>query len=211
MAMTAATVQANEDGSNRLLSVVLLMLSATIILLTASVLVFWQRQEKPRTLPRPVIIMPRPAIPMSGEVITQPKPLISPEAELSPEAWKQRALTAEAVAGKQAEVLREKMIPELAEFAKQSLVQGLVTQRNVLMETQHKAQQALTELEARMNTLQTLLQERVRVYEKRIAELEQEVHSQGEEVRELTRATLALVRKKLADEQESGRLESRFN
>jgi hypothetical protein len=125
--------------------------------------------------------------------------------------WKQRALVAEAMAGKQGQMLREKIMPELTEFAKQSLVQGLYAQRNALIETQQKAQQALAELEARLTALQLPLHERIRAYEKRIAELEKEVETQGEEVRELTRATLALVRKKLEDEREHERTQNRFN
>jgi recombinational DNA repair ATPase RecF len=87
----------------------------------------------------------------------------------------------------------------------------LYAQRNALLERQQKAQQALAEFESRLAALQLPLQERIRAYEKRIAELEKEVETQGEEMRELTRATLALVRKKLEDEQGLGRAPSRFN
>jgi hypothetical protein len=138
----------------------------------------------------------------------------SPEASLDPasaEEWRQRALTAEAMAGKQGQMLREKIMPELTEFAKQSLVQGLYTQRNSLLETQRKAQLALAELESRLAGLQLPLQERIHAYEKRVAELEKEVETQGEEMRELTRATLMLVRKKLEDERENERTRGRFN
>lgn len=127
------------------------------------------------------------------------------------EDWKQRALVAEAMAGRQGQILREKLMPELAEFAKQSLVQGLCAQRNALIETQQVAQQALVELESRLAALQLSLPERIRAYEKRIGELEKEVETQGEEVRELTRATLVLVRKKLEDERERERTTGRFN
>jgi hypothetical protein len=130
---------------------------------------------------------------------------------LSVQEWKQRALVAEAMAGKQGQMLREKIMPELTEFAKQSLVQGLYAQRNALIETQQKAQQALMELESRLAAMQLPLQERIRAYEKRIVELEKEVETQGEEVRELTRATLTLVRKKLDEERERERTQSRFN
>ena len=130
---------------------------------------------------------------------------------LSVEDWKQRALVAEAMAGRQGQMLREKIMPELTEFAKQSLVQGLYTQRNALIERQQKAQQALAEFESRLAALQLPFQERIRAYEKRIVELEKEVETQGEEMRELTRATLVLVRKKLEDEREHERTQSRFN
>jgi hypothetical protein len=133
------------------------------------------------------------------------------EDSLSVEDWKQRALVAEAMAGRQGQMLREKIMPELAEFAKQSLVQGLYAQRNVLIERQQKAQQALAEFESRLAALQLPFQERIRAYEKRIVELEKEVDTQGEEMRELTRATLVLVRKKLEDEQDHERTQGRFN
>jgi hypothetical protein len=130
---------------------------------------------------------------------------------LSVEDWKQRALVAEAMAGRQGQMLREKIMPELTEFAKQSLVQGLYAQRNALIERQQKAQQVLTEFESRLAALQLPFQERIRAYEQRIVELEKEVGTQGEEMRELTHATLVLVRKKLEDERENERTPSRFN
>jgi hypothetical protein len=193
------------------------LLAAIVTLLGISIVMFWHRDGRtsvmvpPRLLVLPATKSPDDQIPTVQRLLVLPKD-VEPVAETPDvEAWKQRALTAEAMAGRQGEILREKMIPELTEFAKQSLVQGLVTQRNVLMETQRKAQQALMELESRMSVLQTPLQERIRVYENRIAELEQAVQTQAEEVRELTRATLALVRNKLAEERGSQQLHSRFN
>jgi hypothetical protein len=120
-----------------------------------------------------------------------------------PDAWRQRALAAEALAAKQNQILDEKVGPELKEFAKEALVQGLYRQRNVLMETQLRAQQALAELESRLSELHLPGHERIRAYEKRIAELEKELETRGEEMRELTRATLLLVKQKLEQERES--------
>jgi hypothetical protein len=119
-----------------------------------------------------------------------------------PDAWRQRALAAEALAAKQNQILDEKVGPELREFAKEALVQGLYHQRNVLMETQLRAQQALAELESRLSGLHLPVHERIRAYEKRIAELEKELETRGEEMRELTRATLLLVKQKLEQERE---------
>src|SRR5439155_17280732 len=42
--------------------------------------------------------------------------------------WRDRALQAEAIAAKQAQFLRDKVGPDLVEFAKQALVQGLYSQ-----------------------------------------------------------------------------------
>ena len=162
-----------------------------ITLLACLVLLFWRKN------PASMAMVKAP-----GEAGSEPS---------SAEEWRQRAITAEAMAGKQGEMLREKIMPELTEFAKQSLVQGLYTQRNSLLETQQKAQLALADLESRLAFLQLPLQERIRAYEKRIAELEKEVETQGEEMRELTRATLMLVRRKLEDERATERTQGRFN
>jgi hypothetical protein len=124
--------------------------------------------------------------------------------------WRQRALEAEALAAKQAQVLGEKVGPELVEFAKQTLVQGLYTQRNELMETQDRARQTLMELESRLSELHLPAQERIRAYEKRIGELEQELQSRSIEMRELTQATLLLVRQRL-DQERVQQQHRRFN
>jgi hypothetical protein len=123
--------------------------------------------------------------------------------DTSSEAWRQRALAAEALAAKQNRILDEKVGPELREFAKEALVQGLYHQRNALMETQARAQQALSELESRLLELHLPVHERILAYEKRIAELEKELETRGEEMRELTKATLMLVKQKLEQERES--------
>jgi hypothetical protein len=124
------------------------------------------------------------------------------------EEWQKRALNAEALAAKQAKILGEKVGPELVEFAKETLVQGLYTQRNALIETQRRAQEALVELEARLGELHLPVKERIEAYEKRITELEKELETRSDEMRELTKATLLLVREKL--EQERSREERRF-
>jgi hypothetical protein len=121
----------------------------------------------------------------------------------APEAWQQRALAAEALAAKQTQILDEKVGPELRQFAKEALVQGLYHQRNALIETQKRAEQALAELEKRLIELNLPVHERIREYEKRIGELEKELESRDEEMRELTRATLLLVKQKLEQERES--------
>lgn len=117
--------------------------------------------------------------------------------------WQQRALTAEALANQQALMLREKLMPELTEFVKQSLVQGLAAQRDALLAMQQQALQSLLEMETRLANLNAPLQERIRAYEGRIAELEKEISQQGAEMRELTRTILELMRKKLETEQVS--------
>ena len=120
---------------------------------------------------------------------------------LSNEDWRQRALTAESLAGNQALLLREKLMPELAEFVKQSLVQGLAAQRDALLAMQQQAMHSLIEMESRLAALQAPMQDRIRAYETRITDLEKEISVQGTEMRELTRTILQLMRKKLDEEQ----------
>ena len=120
---------------------------------------------------------------------------------LSNEDWRQRALNAESLASNQALLLREKLMPELTEFVKQSLVQGLAAQRDALLAMQQQAMHSLIEMESRLAALQAPMQDRIRAYETRITELEKEISVQGTEMRELTRTILQLMRKKLEDEQ----------
>src|ERR1700744_3922089 len=124
-----------DDTSSRTLNWILGLLAVIGILVAAGVLTLWRR---PAAGTR--------ALASSSSNLAESTAGNSSDSS-STEDWKQRALAAEAMAGKQGEILREKMIPELTEFAKQSLVQGLYAQRNALMETQRKAQLALGELE----------------------------------------------------------------
>ena len=105
--------------------------------------------------------------------------------------------------------VKERALAELTAFAKESLVQGLYSQRNALLEMQQKAQWQLAELEARLGAL--CLPERIAGYEKRITELEKELETRGGEVRQLTDATLLLLRRKLAEERRLEGVKDRFN
>jgi hypothetical protein len=191
-----APVAKTDPAADRMVLWIAGSLAVIIVLLGCLVLLFWRRN---------------PANGRMSHPDSAPTKSLANASTDPAEEWKQRALAAEAMAGKQGQLLREKIMPELTEFAKQSLVQGLYAQRGALIETQQKAQQALTQLESQLAGLHLPLQERIRIYEKRIVELEKEVETQGEEMRELTRATLMLVRKKLEDEKELGRMPDRFN
>ncbi len=197
---TAQSIAAADTKPDPAVWWVIGLFGAIIVLLGTLMLLVWWRGIGNFGARTPHSALARLTLPMD--------PTADPSAA---EEWKQRALVAEAMAGRQGQILREKLMPELAEFAKQGLVQGLYAQRNALIETQQVAQQALRQMEARLASLQLSLPERIRAYEQRIGELEKEVETQGEEMRELTRATLVLVRKKLEDERERGRTSSRFN
>jgi len=105
--------------------------------------------------------------------------------------------------------LKEQALAELTSFAKESLVQGLYSQRAALLEAQKHAQQELAEMEVRLMALR--LPERIQAYEQRIAELERDLETRGEELRELTRMTLEALRQKLEQEKQKAGGPSRFN
>lgn len=107
------------------------------------------------------------------------------------------------------EAMKERALADLTDFAKQSLVQGLYSQRAALLETHQKAQEELAQLEARVLALR--LPERIQAYETRIAELEGELTSRGDELRELTLATLQVLRQKLEEEKLKETKPGRFN
>lgn len=105
--------------------------------------------------------------------------------------------------------LKERALADLTDFAKQSLVQGLYSQRAALLETHQKAQEELAQLEARVVALR--LPERIQAYETRIGELEKELTNRGDELRELTLATLQVLRQKLEEEKQKETKPGRFN
>ena len=105
--------------------------------------------------------------------------------------------------------MKERAIAELTEFAKESLVQGLYSQRAALLEVHRKAQEELVALETRIVALG--LPDRIKAYEKRIAELESQVDSRNEEVRVLTQTTLQILRQRLEEEKQKQIAPGRFN
>ena len=92
---------------------------------------------------------------------------------------------------------------------KEKLVGNLVSQREQMLETQQSAAAEMAELEKRLNELHAPLQERLRVYETRIADLEKALAAKGEENRELIRAKIEMMRKQL--ETERSKTEVQFN
>jgi len=111
--------------------------------------------------------------------------------------WQQRALAAEQRAEWAHAVIRAGVLPHLAEWLKQQFIQGLVSQRSQMLEAQKSAAAELAELERRLDELHAPLQERLRAYEKRIAELEKMLAARGEENRVLLRAKIEMTRLQL--------------
>jgi hypothetical protein len=115
--------------------------------------------------------------------------------------WRDRALFAEQRAAQTSEVLRAGLLPHLAQWLKQKLVRGLMADRAHLMKIQYAAELELAELDQRLAKLHAPLEERLKVYEQRIVELERELAIKGEENRELIKAKIESTRKKIAQEQ----------
>ncbi|HSY17083.1 MAG TPA: hypothetical protein VK815_02060, partial [Candidatus Acidoferrales bacterium] len=156
------------EDSNHALGWILGLLAVISALLAMGIFLMWRRTATEVRAIRP------------ANTVARLTDAAQPES-VSVLEWKQRALVAEAMAGQQGQMLREKIMPELTEFAKQSLVQGLYAQRNALLETHQEAQLALAEMESRLVKIQAPLHERIRAYEQRIVELEREVDTQGDE------------------------------
>ena len=113
------------------------------------------------------------------------------------------------VAAQSDKELKERALADLTDFAKQSLVQGLYSQRAALLATHQQVQQELAELEIRVVALR--LPERIQAYEKRITELEGQLETRSDEVRELTLATLHVLRQKLEEEKSKEAKPRSFN
>jgi membrane-associated HD superfamily phosphohydrolase len=187
------------------------LLGGLLLVATTSSLALWQLTRQRRTralLPVPVGVraMVGPIDSGSADAATSPVP---PEIEGHAGqvvAWKTRAITAERRAAQTSALLRAGLIPHLAHWLKQKLVRGLLTERSHLVNAQQAAELEAAELEQRLAQLQAPLGARLQAYEKRIAELERELATKGEENRELIRAKIELTRKKLELERGGGRL-----
>jgi hypothetical protein len=121
-------------------------------------------------------------------------------------AWQRRALDAERQAERAHEALRAGVMQQVSNVLQEKLVHGLVNQRKELIEAQQAAAVEMADLEKRLNELQAPLQDRLRAYEGRIAELESALAAKDEQNRELIKAKIALVRQQLAAEQAKGQV-----
>ena len=97
-------------------------------------------------------------------------------------------------------IIRARLIEHLTRVLGQSVVQRLFAQRGQLIHAQHEAAAQTTELEQRLEKVQTNVRERFRVYETRIAELEKELAAAEEQNRDLIRAKIALAKQELEAE-----------
>ena len=111
--------------------------------------------------------------------------------------WQERALQAERRAAQTTAVMRAGLLPHLALWFKSKLLRGLISERSYFLKVQQMAEAELAELDKRLAQLQAPLQERLRCYEQRIIELENELAIKGQQNQELIRAKIESTRKKL--------------
>lgn len=122
--------------------------------------------------------------------VVTPNPTNTPTADAD---WQQRAIAAEEKVAKAHEAIRSGVIAQLKDKA----VTSLAEQRSEMLEAQQAAALEMAELEKRLNELQAPLQDRLRTYESRIADLEKALAAKGAENRELLKAKIELMRKQL--------------
>ncbi len=118
------------------------------------------------------------------------------------EAWRERALAAEARAAKATAMLRARLLPHMARWMMSELVQRLVHQRSVARSSQQRAEQEVAELAARLEKLHAPLEERRRAYEQRIQDLEEELAARDRHEHELIQARIESTRRRLLSDRE---------
>lgn len=98
------------------------------------------------------------------------------------------------------------LAPHLVDALKDAVVQELAAQRRELLAAQQTAAAELTELARRLEAVQTPLLERLRAYEQRISELENDLADQSKENRELLKLKIDLLREQIETERRTSRV-----
>jgi DNA repair exonuclease SbcCD ATPase subunit len=101
--------------------------------------------------------------------------------------------------------VQSSLAPHLIEALKDAVVQELAAQRRELLAGQQAAAAELTELARRLEAVQTPMLERLRTYEERIGELEQDLADQSKENRELLKLKIEMLREKIEAERTASR------
>ena len=134
-----------------------------------------------------------------------PFPTSNPRAGLgAPESeWLDRALSAEQRARELAAGARSALVPKFLQWLKSQGVQNLIAQREELLTTQKLAELELARLEQMLVEMHAPIEERIKAYEQRIADLEQALKAKGEESHELIETMIRLTRQKLEAERQA--------
>ncbi|MFO1477984.1 MAG: hypothetical protein U1F98_15215 [Verrucomicrobiota bacterium] len=126
-----------------------------------------------------------------------------------PVRWIQSARTPEERAQRAEEILRAGLLPRLAGVLSNGFVRRLVSQRAQLLQTQKAAASEMDQLADRLEIIHTRMQDRMLAYEQQIARLEKELESRNAESREMIKAELEQIRKRMDAERADDRM--RFN
>lgn len=161
------------------------------IVCAALLLILWRLRVRPLASPPPA--------PLSEYTLGPGGPLLSDGADAG--LWRTRALIAEGKAERAHHAIRSGVLG----WMREKIFQTLFRQRTQLLNAQKKAELEMGELEQRLESLHTPLQERIRAYEQRIEELERELAAQGETNRELIGARIAVARQQLNVERRRSR------
>lgn len=89
------------------------------------------------------------------------------------------------------------VVTQVGEVLKDRVVRALVEQRAGMLEAQQTATMEVAELEARLDRVHAPIKDRLRAYEERIAELEQELKQKGDENREMIRAKIRATKQQI--------------
>ena len=130
-------------------------------------------------------------------------PAERPSISTPDEQWLDRALIAEQRARELAGEARSALVPKFLQWLKSQGVQSLIAQRDELLTTQKLAELELARLEQMLAEIHAPIEERIKAYEHRIAELEQALKAKGEESHELIETMIRLTRQKLEAEREA--------
>jgi hypothetical protein len=139
--------------------------------------------------------------------IDSPSALALPDDAPGELTWRERALTAEARAQKATAMLRAGLVPHLARWMMNELMQRLLSQRSAVATSRQRAEREVAELATRLEEIHAPLEDRLRAYEQRIAHLEAELAAKGEQNLDLIKAKIETTRKKLEGERSQDRLD----
>lgn len=93
--------------------------------------------------------------------------------------------------------LKAALLPHMARWLAHKLFRRVMWHRVYLMETQRRAEMEVAEMENRLAQMHAPLQQRLKAYETRINELQDELAAAREENRQLIKAQIDLMQKKL--------------
>ena len=138
--------------------------------------------------------------PTCQEEIIIPAATVRALMKTSGDDWQERALLAEHRAHEAHEVIRRGTWKQFSHWLRRRFVRRLITDRTQLLDSQQAAADEMAELERRLDELHAPLQDRLRTYELRVAELEKSLAQKDSQSRDLIQAKIRLTRQHLEAE-----------